>query len=72
MASGKVEIPVESAIRTCKDVKYDRNAGRTRKGFEAMFNSSKLWQTPKAGGRATRKLAEMSRASNVKEIWGSV
>jgi len=60
-----VVTPVASAMRTRKDTSCDRKTGRTRKGFEAMFSSSKLSQAARAGGRATRKLAEMSKASRV-------
>ena len=70
--SGRVLIPVESAIRTRSDVKWDKNTGRTRSGFDAMFNSSRQWHEASAGGTATRKLADMSRASKVLQIIGSV
>jgi hypothetical protein len=39
--------------------------GRARRGLEDTFNSSKKTQESRAGGRAPRKLAEMSRANNV-------
>lgn len=58
-------IPVESAMRTRRDVKCAMKRGRARRGLKETFSSSKQTQDSKAGGRATRKLAEMSRANNV-------
>ena len=40
--SGRVWIPVASAIRTRREVRLDRNEGRARRGLEAMLSSSKL------------------------------
>ena len=40
--SGRVWIPVASAIRTRREVRPDRNEGNARRGLEAMLSSSKL------------------------------
>lgn len=40
--SGRVWIPVASAIRTRREVRLDRNEGSTRRGLEAMLSSSRL------------------------------
>ena len=40
--SGRVWIPVASAMRTRREVRFDRNEGRARRGLEAMLSSSKL------------------------------
>ena len=64
-AGGNVLIPVESAMSTRNEVRPARNTGKARRGLEAMFSSSRQTQAWRAGGRATRKLAEMSKASNV-------
>ena len=57
--------PVESAMRTRRDVNSAMKRGRARRGLEDTFSSSKQKQDSRAGGRALRKLAEMSRANNV-------
>ena len=62
--------PAESAIRTLREVRPERNTGRARKGLQAMLSSSRHMHKARAGGRATRKFAEMSRASRVVVIWG--
>lgn len=41
--------------------------GRARIGFDEMLSSSRERQSWRAGGRATRKLREMSRATRV--VW---
>ena len=53
--------PVESTMRTRRLNKFAKKVGRTRSGFEAMFNSSRLSHEASAGGSALRKLTEMSR-----------
>ena len=70
--SGRVLIPVESAISNRRLRSSARKTGRTRRGFDAMFSSSRFSQTESTGGRAPRKLAEISRASNVVAIRGRV
>lgn len=70
--SGKVLIPVESTMRTRRDVSLERNSGRARIGFEAMFSSSRFKQAARAGGKAPRKFAEISRASRVLAMVGKV
>ena len=61
----RVVIPVESDMRTRRDVKCAMKRGRARRGLKETFSSSKKTQDSKAGGSATRKLAEMSSANNV-------
>jgi len=68
--SGNVLIPVESAIRTRRLAKSARKTGRTRNGLKAMFSSSRFSQTASTGGKAPKKLAEMSKARRVWEIGG--
>jgi hypothetical protein len=68
--AGRVVIPVESAIRTRREVNCVMKRGRALRGLLDTFNSSKQKQDSRAGGRAPRKLAEMSRASNVVQIGG--
>lgn len=68
--SGNVLMPVESAIRTRRFVRSARKTGRTRRGFDAMFNSSRLVQRAKTGGNAPKKLADMSRARSEEQIGG--
>jgi hypothetical protein len=63
--SGRVWIPVASAIRTRSEVRLDRNEGRARRGLEAMLSSSKLEHMERAGERAPRKFAETSNAKRV-------
>ena len=63
--AGSVVSPVESAMRTRRDVNWATKRGRARRGLEETFSSSKQTQDSRAGGRALRKLAEMSRANNV-------
>lgn len=70
--SGSVLIPVESTMRRRNAVNPARNSGSARTGFDAMFNSSRLVHAARAGGSATRKFAEISRARRVSAIWGSV
>ena len=70
--SGRVLIPVESAIRTRRDVRWERKTGRTRRGLDARFSSSRHVHEARAGGTATRKLADMSRARRVLQICGRV
>jgi hypothetical protein len=65
-----VLIPVESAIKTRKEVRPARKTGRARMGFDAMFNSSRQTQAWSAGGRAPRKFADMSRQSKVVAMGG--
>ena len=65
-------MPVESTMRTRRDVSLVKNSGRARIGLDAMLSSSRLKQAESAGGRATRKLAEISRASSVLAMEGSV
>jgi hypothetical protein len=57
--------PVESAMRTRRDVNWAMKRGSARRGLEDTFSSSKQMQDSRAGGRAPRKLADMSRANNV-------
>src|SRR6266702_778186 len=52
--AGRVVIPVESAMRTRRDVKCAMKRGRARRGLKETFSSSKQTQDSKAGGRATR------------------
>ena len=40
--SGRVWIPVASAIRTRREVRVDKNEGKARRGLEAILSSSKL------------------------------
>lgn len=40
--SGRLWIPVASAMRTLREVRLDRNEGSTRRGLEAMLSSSRL------------------------------
>ena len=68
---GRVLIPVESAIRTFREMREERNKGSARRGLDAMFSSSKQMHEASAGGRATKKLAEISRARRVVVICGS-
>ena len=65
-------MPVESAMRTRNELKCDKKTGITRSGFDAMLSSSRQEQEARAGGTATRKLADMSRARRVLEICGKV
>lgn len=65
-------IPVESAMRTRRDVKLARKIGKTRRGLDAMLSSSRFIQDARIGGKETRKLAETSSASNVSVICGNV
>lgn len=69
---GSVLMPVASAIRTRRDVRLQRNTGSARRGFDAMFNSSRFPQSPSAGERAPRKFAETSRAKRVSQMFGRV
>jgi hypothetical protein len=62
MVSGRVVMPVESAIRTRRLTRSARKTGKTRRGFEATLSSSKFVQTARTGGRAPRKLVEISSA----------
>ena len=62
---GNVEIPVLSAMNTRNDLSSESQAGSTRRGFAAMFNSSRTWQDAKAGGIAGSMLQEMSNARSV-------
>jgi hypothetical protein len=68
--AGRVVIPVESAIRTRREANCVIKRGRARRGLLDTFSSSKQRQDSRAGGRALRKLAEMSRASNVVPMTG--
>jgi hypothetical protein len=68
--AGRVVIPVESAMRTRREVNCVIKRGRARRGLLETFSSSKQTQDSRAGGRAPRKLVEMSRASNVVLIVG--
>ena len=63
--AGSVVSPVESAMRTRRDVNSAMKRGRARRGLEDTFSSSKQKQDSRAGGSAPRKLAEMSKANNV-------
>ena len=63
-------MPVESAIRTRRDVRPARKTGSARRGLDAIFSSSRHVQAWREKGRALRKLAEMSRQSSVVEIGG--
>lgn len=67
-ASGRVWIPVASAMRTRREVRLARNEGSTRRGLEAMLSSSRLWHMESAGERAPRKFAETSNARRVSQI----
>ena len=67
-ASGRVEIPVESAMRTRRLVNSARKTGRTRRGLDATLSSSRHSQTASTGGKALRKFAEMSKASKERVI----
>jgi hypothetical protein len=71
-ASGRVWIPVASAMRTRREVRLARNEGSTRRGLEAMLSSSRLWHMESAGERAPRKFAETSNARRVSQICGSI
>jgi hypothetical protein len=44
--------------------------GRARRGLDDTFSSSKQKHDSRAGGRAPRKFADMSRANNVVLILG--
>jgi len=70
--SERVLIPVESTIRTRKDVSLERNSGSARNGLEAMLSSSRLTQAARAGGSARRKFADMSSARSVLVMCGRV
>lgn len=72
MESGRVVMPVESAMRTRRLARSARKTGRTRRGFEATFSSSRFVQTARTGGRAPRKLVEISRARRLWHICGRV
>lgn len=63
-------MPVESAIKTRREVRPARNTGSARRGLDAIFSSSRHTHACKAVGRATRKFAEMSRQSNVVAMGG--
>jgi hypothetical protein len=63
-------MPVESAMSTRKDMRFVKNTGKTRSGLDAMLSSSRFSHEPRAGGSATKKLAEMSSASRVLQICG--
>jgi hypothetical protein len=69
---GSVVSPVESAMRTRRDVNWAMKRGRARRGLEDTFSSSKQTQYSRAGGRAPRKLADMSRANNVMLMVGRI
>ena len=68
---GIVEIPVESAIKTRKDVNSHRNSGRARRGLDEIFSSSKEVHVAKAGDNKARKFADISSAKSVEHICGS-
>lgn len=70
--SGNVPIPVASAMSTRKATRCDKKTGNTRSGLDAIFNSSRFLQEASAGGKATRKLAEISSARSELQICGSV
>lgn len=64
--------PVESAMSTRNEVRLERKAGSARSGFAATLSSSRLTHAASGGGRATRKLAEISNARRVLLMFGSV
>ena len=66
-----VEIPVESASSTRRDVSCERNSGSARSGFAEILSSSKQLHVANAGDRDAKKLAEISNASNDVLICGS-
>ena len=70
--AGSVLRPVESTMRTRRLVSVARNVGSARRGFEAILSSSRLMHDDSVGGRALRKLTEISRASKEELIWGNV
>lgn len=63
-------IPVESTMRTRRLVRTASHVGKTRNGFDPMFNSSSPRHEASGGGRDVKKFAEMSSASNECEIEG--
>lgn len=65
-------IPVESAMRTRREVRLAMKTGKARIGLAEMLSSSRERQSWRAGGRATRKLRAMSRATRVVEMRWSV
>lgn len=65
-------IPVASAISTRNAIRWDKKTGNTRRGLDATLSSSRFSQDASAGGKATRKLAEMSSARSEWQICGSV
>ena len=71
-AGGNVLRPVLSVMSTRSDVRPARKTGSARRGLDAMFNSSRQTHAWRTGGSATKKLAEMSSASNVVAIGGIV
>lgn len=60
--SGRVLMPVESAMRTRRFNKSARKTGKTRSGLDAILSSSRLAHSASTGGNAPRKLAEISSA----------
>ena len=67
---GIVDMPVESAIKTRRDVNSARNIGNARRGFDEIFSSSRAVQEAREGDNDTRKLADISRARRVVQIRG--
>lgn len=63
-------MPVESAIKTRKEVSSAKNSGSARRGFDEMFSSSNEVHEAKAGDSKARKFAEISRAKRVEHICG--
>lgn len=66
-----VEIPVESASKTLREVNCARNSGSTRSGFAEILSSSKQLHATNAGDNDAKKFAEMSSANNDELICGS-
>ena len=70
--SGSVPIPVESTMSRRRDVNLVRNSGSARRGLDAILSSSRFTQPASAGGIASRKFADISRARRVLLMIGRV
>jgi len=71
-ALGRVVRPVESAMSTRRDAKFAMKTGSALSGLDETLSSSRFIHDSSAGGRALRKLADMSRASKVLLIMGKL
>lgn len=69
---GKLAIPVKSTINTRIDTSEPSHVGMARSGLEPMFSSSRFVHAARAGGNEGRKFADISRASRVSLMSGSM